>query len=132
MKTTKILALSLAAAVAFSSASAMAKSGGEKLFKKKCGACHSMEPGKHKIGPSLAGIVGRAAGTVEGFTKYKAMKGANFTWDEAMLDSWITDQKEFLKANKDIVGGPKTSMSAKIKKEKDRKAIIDYLNGVED
>lgn len=132
MKITKILALSLAATVALSSASAMAKSSGEKLFKKKCGVCHSMEPGKHKLGPSLAGIVGRAAGTVEGFKKYKAMKGAKFTWDEATLDSWITDQKKFLKANKDIVGNTKTSMSAKIKKEKDRKAIIDYLNGVED
>lgn len=126
MKTTKILALSLAAAVAFSSASAMAKSG-EKTFKKKCGACHSMEPGKHKIGPSLAGIIGSKAGSAEGYKKYKAMKGANFTWDEEKLDSWITNQKKFLKANKDIVGGPKTSMSAKIKKEKDRKAIIEYI-----
>ena len=132
MKTTKIIAFGLAAAIAISSGSAMAKSKGEKLFKKKCGTCHSMEPGKHKMGPSLAGIVGRAAGTVEGFTKYKAMKGASFSWDNKMLDAWITNQKDFLKANKDIVGGKRTSMSTKIKKEKDRKAIIDYLNGVED
>ncbi len=132
MKTTKILALGLAAAVAITSGSAMAKSGGEKLFKKKCGSCHSMEPGKHKIGPSLAGVMGRQAGTADGFTKYKAMKGASFTWDDAMMDSWITNQKEFLKANASVVGGPKTSMSAKIKKEKDREAIISYLKGEED
>ena len=132
MKTTKILAFGLAAAIAVSSGSAMAKSKGEKLFKKKCGTCHSMEPGKHKLGPSLAGIMGRAAGTAEGFTKYKAMKGASITWDAATLDAWITNQKDFLKANKDKVGSQKTAMSAKIKKEKERKAIIEYLSGKED
>lgn len=132
MKTTKLLALGIAAAVAITSGSAMAKSKSEKLFKKKCGTCHSMEPGKHKLGPSLAGVIGRAAGTAEGFKKYKAMKGASFTWDNENMAAWITNQKDFLKANKDIVGGTKTAMSAKVKKEKDRKMIIDYLNGVED
>lgn len=129
MKTTKLMALALAGAVAFSSGSALAKADGAKLFKKKCGACHSMEPGKHKLGPSLAGIVGHQAGTVEGFTKYKAMQGASFTWDEDMLDEWITDQKAFLKNHKDIVGGDKTAMNAKIKKEDEREAIIDFLKG---
>ena len=128
MKTTKIMAIAIAAAITATSGSAMAAGDAPKAWK-KCKACHSMEEGKQKIGPSLHGIFGRKAGTVEGFTKYKAMKGANFTWDEANLDAWITDQKKFLKANKDIVGGPRTSMSAKIKKEKDRKAIIAYLKG---
>jgi len=132
MKTTKIMAFAIATAIAVTSGSAMAASKSEKLFKKKCGACHSMEPGKHKLGPSLAGIIGRKAGTAEGFTKYKAMKGASFTWDEAMLDSWITNQKDFLKAHKDIVGGQKTAMSAKVKKEKERATIISYLKGEED
>ena len=35
-----------------------------------CAACHSLEPGRHLTGPSLAGIWGREAGTVEGFTRY--------------------------------------------------------------
>lgn len=128
MKTTKIMAIAIAATIAATSGSAMAETKAPKAWK-KCKACHSMEEGKHKIGPSLHGILGAKAGTAEGFTKYKGMKGANFTWDEAKLDAWITDQKKFLKENKDIVGGPKTSMSAKIKKEKDRKAIIAYLKG---
>lgn len=127
MRTTKLLALGIAAAIAATSGSALAAADGEKLFAKKCGSCHTVEPGKHKLGPSLAGILGRTAGTAEGFTKYKAMDGASFTWDEALLDSWITDQKAFLKEHKDIVGGQKTAMSAKIKKEDERAAIIDYL-----
>ena len=132
MKTAKILAFGLAAAIALSSASAMAEADGEALFKKKCGTCHSVKPGEHKLGPSLAGVFGRQAGTAAGFEKYKAMKGASFTWDEAMLGEWITDQKAFLKDHKDVVGGDKTAMSAKIKKEGDRAAIIDYLKEAHD
>ena len=128
MKTTKIMAIAIAATIAATSGSAMAEGKAPKAWN-KCKACHSLEEGKHKNGPSLHGIIGRKAGSAEGYTKYKGMKGASFTWDEAKLDEWITDQKKFLKANKDIVGGPKTSMSAKIKKEKDRKAIIAYLKG---
>jgi len=127
MKTTKIIALGMAAVIAFASASAMAKSKGAKLFKRKCSACHSVEPGKNKIGPSLAGVVGRKAGTAAGYTKYKAMKGATFTWNETLIAEWITNQKNFLKAHKDMVGGNRTVMSAKIKKEKQRKEIIEFL-----
>jgi len=128
MNTNKIFAFGIAVAIAATSGTALAAANGEKLFKKKCGACHSLEAGKQKIGPSLAGIVGRQAGTVEGYTKYKAMKGATLTWDAAMLDAWITNQKDFLKANKAVVGGPRTAMNAKIKKPAERAAIIAYLS----
>ena len=39
---------------------------GEKIFK-KCKTCHTLQAGKKKFGPHLAGIFGRKAGTVEGF-----------------------------------------------------------------
>lgn len=127
MNTTKILAVGIAAAIAVASGTASADKAPKAW--KKCKTCHTVEEGKHMVGPSLYEIIGKQAGTVEGFTKYKAMKGANFVWDEEKLDAWITDQKKFLKDNKDIVGDTKTSMSAKVKKEKERKEIIDYLKG---
>jgi len=120
MNTTKILALGVAAAIAVSSGSAMAKSKGEKLFKKKCGTCHTMEAGKHKVGPSLADIVGRKAGTTD-FKKYKALKGSDIVWDEDNLDKWIANPKKFI--------GKPTAMTVKVKKEKERDAIIDFLQG---
>jgi cytochrome c len=46
---------------------------GEKIYK-KCKACHSLEAGKNKVGPSLAGIFGRTAGAEEGFKYSAAMK----------------------------------------------------------
>lgn len=121
MHTTKLLAMGIAAMVAVSSSTAMAKSSGEKLFKKKCGTCHSMEPGKHKVGPSLAGVIGSKAGSTD-FPKYKALKGADFAWDLSSIDAWITNPKKFIKKS--------TAMTVKVKKEKDRKAIINYLSGI--
>ena len=129
MNTKTFFALALSLAVAATAGTANAGGSGEKLFKKKCSTCHSMEPGNHKIGPSLAGIVGKKAGTSD-FAKYKAFKGGtDIVWDEANLDAWITDQKAFIK-DKGISGG--TAMSAKIKKEEDREDIIKYLKGEED
>jgi len=119
MNTSKILALSIAAAIAASSGSAMASSDdGAKLFKKKCSTCHTVEAGKHKTGPALAGIIGRKAGSTD-FSKYKALSGADFTWDEANLAEWIEDPKKFI--------GKPTAMTVKVKKEDERAAIIEYL-----
>lgn len=122
MKMNKLIALSLAAAVAATSTVAFADEG-EDLFKKKCGTCHTLDA--HKIGPKLGGVVGRKAGSSD-FDKYKALKGADLTWDEANLDAWISDSKTFAKEK---LGGASTAMSVKISKEDDRKAIIEYLKG---
>ncbi len=121
----KFLAFSLATVMALASSAAFADGDakkGEKVFK-KCAACHSLEAGKHKIGPSLAGVVGRKAGSSD-FTKYKALKGADFSWDEDTISAWITNQKDFLKSK----GLPtKTAMRIAIKKEDDRENVIAYL-----
>lgn len=92
---------------------------GAALFKKKCSTCHALEPGKHKVGPSLAGILGRKAGSTD-FPKYRALKDADFTWDKTNIAAWISDPKKFI--------GKPTAMTVKIKVEKDRQAIIEYLS----
>ena len=98
-------------------ATAMADDGA-KLFKKNCKKCHSMEPGKHAIGPSLAGIIGKQAGQQD-FKKYKALKDSDIMWDEANLSAWIENPKKFI--------GKATTMVVKVKKAEDREAIIEYL-----
>lgn len=124
MKTThSILAFGIVASVALSSGSAFAAGKGEKLFKKKCGTCHSMDAGEHKVGPSLAGIIGRQAGSTD-FKNYKALKGADFTWNTENIGEWITDPKKFI--------GKPTAMTVKVKKEDERDAIIAYLTGEDD
>lgn len=123
MKLSKLFlaAISATAVVAVSTASVEAADG-EKVFR-KCKACHTLEAGKHKIGPSLAGVVGRKAGTAEGYTKYKGLKGADWTWDEASLMEYLKDPRKYTEGKT----GTKSSMVLKLKKEGDRKAVIEYL-----
>ena len=61
---------------------------GEKLFK-RCAVCHKLEEGATSAaGPSLHGVIGRTAGTEEGFDYSPAMveAGANEVPEEQMLD----------------------------------------------
>ncbi|HEX7967040.1 MAG TPA: cytochrome c family protein, partial [Stellaceae bacterium] len=81
--------------------------------------CHTVEAGKNKIGPSLAGIVGRKAGTAPGFSYSDANKKSGVTWDEATLDAYLTDPRKFMPGTKMVFAG--------LKNPDDRKAIIAYL-----
>jgi cytochrome c len=81
---------------------------GAKVFK-KCMACHAIDE-KNKIGPSLKGIVGRKAATVEGFKYSDAMlaKGAEgVIWDEATLAAYLPDPKAWVPGTKMVFPGLK-------------------------
>jgi cytochrome c len=74
---------------------------GARLFGRACGACHSRAPGEHRTGPSLAGVVGRRAGTAEGFRRYSpALKASGIVWDAATLDPWIADPQVLIPGNR--------------------------------
>ena len=91
---------------------------GKKVFK-KCAACHSLQEGKNKIGPSLYNLLGRKAGSVDGYKYSKAMKNSDVVWDEESLDKFLTKPRKFIK---------KTKMSFRgIKKKSLRDDIISYL-----
>jgi cytochrome c len=124
MKMTKLFlgciascALTLAMLPGFASAD-----DGEKVFN-KCKACHGLEVGKHKVGPSLAGVVGRKAGTAEGYNRYKGLKDADWTWTEAELMAYLEDPTAYTKGK----SGQRSAMGFKLKKEDERKAVIEYL-----
>ena len=75
---------------------------------------------RDSLGPSLNGIVGRKAGSVEGFNYSSAMREANITWDEGTLDAFI--------ANPDsVVPNNKMKPFAGISDIKTRKDIVDFL-----
>jgi cytochrome c len=98
---------------------AVAQDAGETIFKRYCAVCHTVEAGKNKIGPSLAGILGRKAGSVPGYTYTDANKNSGVTWDEQNLDTYLTDPKKFVPGTKMLFAG--------VKSDDDRKALIAYL-----
>lgn len=78
---------------------------GEKLFR-QCKACHAVEAGKNRVGPSLFGIFGRKAGSAEEFKGYsEGLKNAGFTWDDAKLDAYLTNPKAVIADSKMAFGG---------------------------
>ena len=91
---------------------------GRQVFK-KCQACHSLAPGKNMLGPSLAGVIGRKAGTEEGYTYSEAMKNADIVWSAATLDSYLTAPQKLVPGNKMPFPGLKT--------DHDRADVIAYL-----
>lgn len=57
-----------------------------------CAACHSLEPGVHLSGPSLAGLWGKKAASVADYGRYtKALKEQDIVWDEDSLNAWLAD-----------------------------------------
>lgn len=116
-----IAVAALAAAAAFT-AQAGDPAAGEKVFK-KCAACHAVgADAKNKVGPVLNGIVGRAAGSIDGF-KYSdavlAKKAEGFVWTAENLDAYLTNTKEFIAGNKMAFAG--------LKKPEERADVIAYL-----
>jgi len=89
----------------------------------QCAACHSVVPGEHMTGPSLAKIWEKKAGRVDGFSRYsEALKRAEVVWTEATLDRWLVNPEKLL---------PGTSMAFPgIKEATDRRDVIAYLKAV--
>jgi cytochrome c len=95
---------------------------GEQIFK-RCRACHQVGDGaKNAVGPVLNNIIGRAAGSIEGFNYSTANKDAGakgLVWTEENLSNYLTNPAAFMPKNKMAFAG--------LKNEQDRKEVIAYL-----
>ena len=116
-----VLAAFLAyAALAAAPAQAQDAADGEKIYKRLCSTCHIVaQEGPTRQGPTLFGVVGRKAGSIEGFRYSEANKKSSLSWTPETLEKYLTDPRAVV---------PGTTMAfAGIRKPEERSALITYL-----
>ena len=121
MRAIAFLAVMSVATFTTNSSQAQDAAAGEKVFT-KCKACHVADADTNKIGPSLQGVIGRAAGTHPDFKYSEAMIAAGASgvkWDEPTLTAYLHDPKALVKGTKMAFAG--------LKKDEDVANVIAYL-----
>ncbi len=92
---------------------------GAALYKRRCGACHSLD--SNRIGPRHRGLYGRKAGSVPDFHYSKALKNLDVIWTDETLDKWLANPTAVAKG---------TSMGYRLRDADERSAIIQYLKSL--
>jgi cytochrome c len=105
------------AAVTFASLTGDAAKG-EKVFG-QCKTCHVAEKGVNRVGPSLAGLIGRTAGSIEGFKYSPANKNSGIVWTEEKLFEYLESPQKVIKGTYMAFAG--------LKNPQDRADVIAYL-----
>jgi cytochrome c len=83
-----------------------------------CASCHSVSPGRHGAGPSLAGIWGQKAASATGYAYSPALKGSGIVWDAQTLDRWLQGPMQMVPGTRMVVGLPNPEA---------RQAVIAYI-----
>jgi cytochrome c len=101
-------------------AQGFAQEDGQTAFNSSCRTCHTMKEGDHRQGPSLAGVIGRKAGTAPGYNFSDSMKQSGIVWDEANLDKFIANPDQ-------VVNGNTMKPYGGITDAAQRKTIIEFM-----
>ena len=118
------LAASLAAITSVGPAFAAEDVGaGQEIYQAQCSACHSNQPGVNGIGPSLAGVAGRKAGSLPGFHYTPAISGSGLTWDAKTFIQFLADPTKLV---------PGTAMTVMVPDETGRANLFAYLATLKD
>lgn len=83
-----------------------------------CASCHTVSPGRHGAGPSLAGIWGREAGSASGYAYSPALKASGIVWNAQALDRWLQGPMQMVPGTRMVMGLPNPEA---------RQAVIAYI-----
>ncbi|WP_157257203.1 c-type cytochrome [Methyloversatilis discipulorum] len=88
---------------------------GQRAYKAICMGCHSIEPNVTKVGPSLAGLIGRKAGSPTGSA---ALRESGIIWDSKSLDAYLMNPPALV---------PGTTMVVTLEDREVRSALVGYI-----
>lgn len=96
-------------------------SNGERQFARKCSVCHTLQAdGKRRAGPTLYGVFGRRAGTLEGYPYSDALKTSKIIWNEETISRLFTEGPD------KVTPGTKMPIQ-RMKNEQDRRDLVSFL-----
>jgi cytochrome c len=90
---------------------------GQQVFQSKCSACHALD--NDRVGPHLAGVVGRPIGSVPGFIYSSELAGAKRDWSPQLLDHWLSAPAKLFPDTTMAFGG--------LRKVEERQAVLCFL-----
>ena len=73
---------------------------GHQLFTSTCRRCHTPGADVTTYGPPLEDVIGRKAGSVQGYEYSDALKGSGIVWTDAALRAWMEDNDGFMPGTK--------------------------------
>ncbi len=91
---------------------------GETVFA-QCRTCHLIDEGRNGVGPSLYGVIGRTAGTIEGFRYSDANANSGVTWTPEVMYEYLEAPREFMPGTRMAFPG--------LRDPQDRADVIAYL-----
>jgi|HubBroStandDraft_1064217.scaffolds.fasta_scaffold00453_14 cytochrome c len=98
---------------------ARAEPDGEQVFRRSCSVCDTIEPNKTRVGPTLAGVVGRPASSIPDFSYSDANKHSGVVWTPEVLDTYLTNPQAFMPGTRMTFPG--------LEDPADRQAVINFL-----
>ncbi|MCP2679488.1 cytochrome c family protein [Maricaulaceae bacterium NA33B04] len=91
---------------------------GRRIFA-RCQTCHVLAEGQNRVGPSLYGIFGREAGSVDGFRYSDANANSGITWTPEVMFEYLENPREYI---------PGTTMAFPgLRSEQDRADVLAYI-----
>lgn len=91
---------------------------GERLFQQRCAACHSLDQAQKRPSVHLSGVIGRAAGSVDGIRFSEALRNTGIVWDAQSLDAFLAAPRQRV---------PGTQMTVSVPDPNQRAAIVAFL-----
>jgi cytochrome c len=121
MKLQFTLAVALAGLAGLATSATAAAPSGQAVFEQRCSVCHALQLTPGKMGPPLAGVAGRKAGTASGYNYSAAMKASNITWSPEALDNFLKGPGKMVPGTKMLIGAPDAEQRA---------AVVQYLGSL--